>query len=203
MEQIKSGNFSNVEDLDKDTLSILNDAYARQTNSKTIKWVECDLNSNGLKGLAWQDGDWPYSDVSKILCIFAFKDGKVMLVMADFVDHDFYFISDNGNIIYVYLYGGTTSDDSYYHYEFDEHGQKFVSGLYVLTMYDWYINQLKEAGEYDENSPTAKAGSYYYRVSFDSAGRYQKEEITKQQFLKEFKAMTGQSFYDSPVTRRN
>ena len=204
-EQIRNGHFLDVYDingekLDERTLESLNRTYQREKELQNIKWVESDLNANGLRGLIWQERY--NSGINRILFVFALEDDRVSLVFfgAGGQMTSFFFLSDNGNIINRYATYGLSSFHLYRHFIFND-GLEMepVYELRVIKIEDWAINELKEDGLFYEfverNSIWAEAGVYY----FGRAGSGQDEVLSEQQFLKAFKEMTGHSFYDSPV----
>ncbi|MDR0271769.1 MAG: hypothetical protein LBI27_00420 [Clostridiales bacterium] len=205
-EQIMHGNFSGVssrnsgEESDDLQLDMLNRVYERLSESQNAEWIECDLDENGLKGLILQE-----RETGRIICIFAINGDSATLVLNTMGMQmtSVYFLSDNGNIIFAYATSGTTSYNSYRHYKFDEHGETLVYGIYVIGVEEWYIEQLKEDGIYDEmvaESPyLSEPGLYYWGFSEEHTERTS-TELTEQQFLQAFEEMMGQSFYDSPMS---
>jgi hypothetical protein len=214
IDQIKNGDFSNVrfvdEELDPDTLGWLNQTYEWEIESPRREWVECDLNENGLKGLIWQEKEsWVDHEGFKIIhAIFAIIDDEAVYTNKGInvaSMRPYHFLSKNGNFMSYHYSSGQTTNISFTHHTFDEKGEMaFSYRLMFVYVEDWYIDELKEDGIYDEfvkDRPyLAKAGTYYFEYT-EIPTLENNIEISEKKFLAAFKEMTGFAFYsdDNPL----
>lgn len=221
VEQIKSGDFSNVrtannEEMDEQTIEELNRRY-----DGDIDWADYDLHREGISGLIWQsenDRAGENGEIKRIMAAFAIDDdGAKLIFLPSLLEFkSFYFLGKDGkNIIFYYYQYGTVDYDRFTRYIFDDDlNIKQDYRLSVFRNYDWVIEEAKEDGWYEselENAPyMAAAGIYYYANTFEHAEKYASDEewsftethkaLEEKQFLEEFYAMTGYSFYsDNPL----
>jgi len=198
IEQIKSGDFSNVIELDEDMKKTLDHIYTLEKESQNIEWIERDLNENGLKGLIWQEKNYLNSEAKRIVAIFALINNEVKLSFIHLVEIGrIHFISKNGNIIYHYYFYGQTRMDSYYLITFNDDGNMERSHVLLINnIYD--LSELPD--DWAEMNPDMTEVGIYFRKStiIDENEVWHNEELTEEQFLEAFEEMTGWYYLDSP-----
>jgi hypothetical protein len=189
IERIKTGDFSGIVEADQRETA----AYVTSVSDGMV-WVEHDINGDGLNELIYQLVDSGYKDMKPIAAVFAFQNQETRLVISDTIDgSEFYFLSENGNIIYHYSYYSYFNEDIYYYCAFDsECAPERVYGLHVLNIFDMSSMPGKWA---EEHPDTPTQGVYYTKHAARDDG-WRQEKMEKRQFEKAFEEMTGSSVND-------
>lgn len=179
-------------------------------NAENPKWCRADVNGDGMPELISQYGEqWTGGFGLPIEYIFAFKEGKVELIFSDLNDYtEYYFLGNNGNLVYDYSDHGQIAYGCYTQCRFDEKwNRQIINALKIYYFYDDDTYDDEEMSYLKENFPDtygAKGHGFYCFKSRlktkdelvnnkDSDERIW-EPITKEEFLEAYQQMTGFDF---------
>ena len=199
IEQLKNGDFSNVRRLnstmlDEDKIASLERLYAIGKETDEFEWIECKLNTDGLKGLIWREKDDVFNlrGIKRIFVIFAFHDDEIRLVDSSFGRQttNFFFLGENSNFILYFQSYGVTSTNIYTHYTFSaDHSMELISGLKIE-----YVPNISELDEDWLKGNSNIVEGIYCTIFTEKDGVRYEEQLEKDEFLEAFKEMTGICF---------
>lgn len=162
-------------------------------------WKRADIDGDGIPELINYDNRSD-SREEPIYYIFTYDRGKARLVYMDVVDMtEYYFLGDNGNMIYSSEDFGL-DDTGYYlwsRFQKNPDGEdwiKYGQERLILKFYDEWL--LEEYPEYYEN---IEPGIYCYLETPTTQAplkeqEWVREQISKEEFLRAYKEMTGFDF---------
>ena len=164
-------------------------------------WKMADVNGDSVPELINYDNRLlDNSQEAQIFYIFTYEQGKARLVYMDVNDMtEYYFLGANGNMIYSSDSFGTVDTGYYLWSRFAENPEggewiKYGQKRLLLEFYDDWL--LEENPEYFEN---IEPGLYCYleTPTVQAALKEQawvREQISKEEFLRAYKEMTGFDF---------
>ena len=186
-------------------------------NGKLWEGRRIDMNDDGVPELI-EEMDANGHGITPICRIYAYIDEakpSVQEVFSDLNDmSEFYFIGADGKLIYDYSDHGEMAYGSYSQYQFDENwNRERVDKIEIYYFYDHYKEYDGEHEWYSELfSETYGArgsGYYYFRTRRKTAEELEnrdtdtqedslwvREEISKEEFIRVYKEMTGWDFFD-------
>ncbi|MDR0272040.1 MAG: hypothetical protein LBI27_01820 [Clostridiales bacterium] len=197
LEEIKAGDFTslmilaNNEWLSEELIRL----YTRIEESG-YKWIEFDLNEDGINELILQGGN--NYEMNRIICIFVFNFENQETELVYYHNADllrFLFLSRNGNTIWYHFTYGTYNWNSWSHCVFDDEWNRVrLSALNVIYIYDL----LELPDDWAERNPDmVEVGVYFRRYAQGyEDGEFESEMLDEQQFLEAFEEMMGFSFYE-------
>ncbi len=179
---------------------------------KTLLWRRADVNGDGLPELCSLYN--AYSEEKNIIpidYIFTYADGQVTLVYDDLNDMtEYLFLGSNGNLVYDCSNFGQVAEGLYSQYQFDEKwnlkclSHLEIHGFFEDNVYDEEeISYLKKA--FPSTYGVRGSGFYCFRSRPKSAQELKQnkdqtywvnEEISKEEFLKAYRQMTGFDFFE-------
>lgn len=165
-------------------------------------WKRADINGDGVPELINYDNRSD-SREEPIYYIFTYDRGRAILVYMDVVDMtEYYFLGDNGNMIYSNENFGLADIGFYLWSRFEKNPEgrlenwiKYGQERLIIQFYDEWL--LEEYPEYFEN---IEPGIYYYRETPTTQAQlweqyeWVREQISKEEFLRAYKEMTGFDF---------
>lgn len=218
IEQVKHGDFSHVTADNELELGRLQGAYDHLNDD--LELVKCQLNEDGLVGLVFQEQDGYYHEkMKRIECIVAVKENQGKVVFCDAGSRFFWFLGDNGNLVYFYNTQGTTEWDRFSYWTYDDDLNMVDHYTLEVTYIEpWYEEQVREelaewwaddesregilnswgsgAKSLDEliknNPERTTTGEYYERYTGNGEDA---ESLTQEQFSDAFEELTGFSYY--------
>lgn len=183
-DQIEQGNWSMVKPVE-------GMEYMWGMHGTDGDWIRVDVNHDGMPELVSQCGNGLRTDNKKpIDLIFAWNNGTVDLVYTDLFDADqFYYYSGNGNLIYESMSAANYASFSHCIFDVKWERENFntlgfdrevLENTYEATMTFYRIYPKEQEDLKHDPDP-----EYWVR-----------EFITKEQFLKYYKEMTGFEFLE-------
>lgn len=212
-EAVENGDFSVViaKDGDPDRLvEGLEDSYEMYINwdVTSTRFERCDINEDGLEELVFFI-QYDFEDHEQIEFILEYRNGSAICTYYDWCDgNECLILGDQEKLIHcLYSDNGFCSYSGYYECTLNTKGIKDLDytgcGLEICNVYSleenglwWWTEQLPEI---------TKEGIYYVRVRAEtdeemnrdgSVGGLIKELITQEEFLEEYKELTGKEFIE-------
>lgn len=154
-----------------------------------INWYRADVNGDSIPELiSLNVKNNPNSKIRPIEYIFTYREGKVELVFSDLNDYtEYFFMGNNGRLIYDYTEYGLVGLGAYSEYQFDENWDKIK--LETLTIYHFDTNDEEEKEylkeHYADTYGIYGEGIYYFK---------DEEAVAREEFLEAYEEMTGLDF---------
>ncbi len=146
-----------------------------------VEWSLHDLNGDGIEDLVRKGKE---DSVKPIQEIYDGKNGQ--RVFLDEMDMgEFYFVTDNGDLVYHWDYNGIYWFESYEKYVYDvDWNIELESGVYV-----WWVDDVDEVKYwYDGHDHTDMTQNGTYFTTYSNG---EEKRITKEEYVKTFESITG------------
>ena len=178
IEQIISGDFSGIEESDVVSIEELESVY--KNISEDTEWTLCELNSDGIEDLIWRKRENSGQE-KEIIGIFDIE-GKGKCVFWDEMDAgEYFFVADNGNLIYYSQYFGIYDYMSFEKNIYDRSwNRELETGLYIYNIYD--VEEILYWFDEHDHTNMTENGIYFLRYA-DGV----EEIIEEKEFVEEYK----------------
>ncbi len=185
--QIKNGNFSVIDE--SDVVSIEEVANTYKYMEQDIEWLYLDMNADGVRDLVLQEKN-EYVMCRQVIGIFDIRqNGKC--VFWDTMDRaEFYFITDNGNLVYYSQYFGVYCYISYKLCKCDrEWNQKIEREICAYYIYD-IENTLYWVGVDEHDHKDMTENGVYFKLIRDDI----EATVSKDEFIEQFEEMIQRDY---------
>lgn len=195
---LAKGDYSRI--ADSDVAQMVRSAI----DGKKADWTSGDINEDGVPELILLDTSRQLSGGPQpILAVFYVNKGKIENAILDFNDStEYFFLGPDDSVVYFFNVSGDVIAEQYYRCVFtDEYDCAYTEGLVVANFLDGTDlngepqDREKWAKEHPDLADLPLEGVHCIRLSSGKEeDRLIEEEIDKQSFLAEYKALTGLAF---------
>lgn len=186
-DEITNGNFSRLSENELVNIEEIEWTYESECARGNIEWRKVDLNGDDICELIWVEKDSYSEERKRIVAIFT-QGEKKECVLWDVADYsEYFFLGNEGNLIYYTQYFGVYNTVRFENYVYDENwNQQMVYALSVYEIYD--ISQMEW---WKDDHPDMKENGIYYRKEGNES---EQVKLTEGEFVDLYRQMAGHEF---------